>query len=139
MIICSETTTTLSTTTEPTTISSTTTTEFSTTTTQTTTIQTLPPGCNAGNLDERVCKVEDIIEEFHINFKNIKDGKEELQEALENQNSLIAEILEENQQQKLLIEELQSELKANSDNFGASLEDLQEQVLILSTRPCSCH
>jgi len=128
------TTTTQSTTTTIPPTTSSTTTEFLTTTTQ-----TLPPGCNAGNLDERVCKIEDSIEEFHDNFKDIKDGNEELIEAMDNQNKIIAEILDENQQQKLLIEALQNDLKAKSEGFAAYLEDLEEQVLIFTTRPCSCH
>lgn len=132
MKVTTTTTTQSTTTTIPSTTSSTTT-EFSTT------AQTLPPECIAGNLDERVCKIEDSIEEFHDNFKDIKDGNEELIEAIDNQNKIIAEILDENKQQKLLIEALQSDLKAKSESFAAYLEDLEEQVLIFTTRPCSCH
>ena len=110
-----------------------------TTPTTTTTDQTLPPGCVSGSLDARVCEIEDAIEEFHENFQGIKDDKEEMKESLENQNALIAEIMDENQRQKIIIEELQSSLKNKTDNFSAALEELQNQVLILTTRPCSCN
>ena len=83
-----------------------------TTTTSTTVItteQTLPPGCNGENIYERVCNVEHKVESLS-----------ELSSEVENHSSLIAEIQDENQKLK------------------DALEELQNQVLILSTRPCSC-
>jgi len=65
-------------------------------------------------LDERICKLEDLNEEFIEN--------------LDNQNSLISEIQHENQQLRGITKELREEL-----------EELKNQVLILSTRPCSCN
>jgi len=79
-------------------------------TTSITTDQTLPSGCSGENIYERVCKVEDKM-----------DSLEELSSEVENHSTLIAEIQDENQKLK------------------DALEDLQNQVLILSTRPCSCH
>ena len=74
------------------------------------TTSTLPPGCSSENIYERVCKVEDKVESL-----------EELSSEVENHRTLIVEIQDENQKLK------------------DALEDLQNQVLILSTRPCSCH
>ena len=89
-------------------------------TTSTTTDQTLPPGCSSENIYERVCKVEDKVESL-----------EELSSEVENHSTLIAEIQDENQKLK---EKLEEQTKA----FAEALEDLQNQILIFTTRPCSC-
>ncbi|XP_070494579.1 leucine-rich repeat-containing protein 15-like [Chironomus tepperi] len=56
--------------------------ETTTGTTSTTTEQTTTPACEAGNLDDRVCRIESEIEEFHGNFHNINDELEDLRRQI---------------------------------------------------------
>jgi peptidoglycan hydrolase CwlO-like protein len=61
---------------------STTTTTTTTIITTTTTEETSTPGCEDGNLDNRVCRIESEIEEFHGNFQNINEELEELRRQI---------------------------------------------------------
>jgi len=49
----------------------------------------LPPGCSDGNLDERVCRLEDENEEIQQNFGN---QIEALVKENEEQRSLLADL-----------------------------------------------
>ena len=84
----------IETTTIPTTLTSifTTTKSFSSTPTTTSYVEqtttsglTLPPGCIGGNLDERVCRIEDDIQDFHDQNKNFTLILEEMREDFQNQ------------------------------------------------------
>ena len=48
----------------------------------TTTALTLPPGCIGGNLDERVCYIEDEVQGFHGQNKNVMATLDDLQEQI---------------------------------------------------------
>lgn len=56
--------------------------ESTTRITSTTTDLITPPACEVGNLDDRVCRIEGEIEEFHGNFQNINNELEDLRRQI---------------------------------------------------------
>lgn len=93
---------------------------------------TLPPDCVDGNLDERVCLIEDDFQNLKKNFKDI-----------EAENFRLSTVTDELQADVGYLREEKMELQKNFDehvkNTAEALKVLEEQILILSTRPCSCH
>ena len=121
-----------------------------------TTSRTLPPGCYYGNLDERVCRLEDLNEEFGENLKsqgslivNIQEENERLNNVTSDLQNKIEDLVKEKEamredlegqieEQKLVTKELQDNLENQSKLFAASLKELENKILELSNRPCAC-
>ncbi|XP_070489945.1 toll-like receptor 13 [Chironomus tepperi] len=106
------------TTTPTTTVPSTTIT--STTNESTTTRPTLPPGCTDGNIDERVCRLEDRNRDLEEENKELTNVTTAMQEQIDDQSKLI-----ENLEQQSL-------------GFNSAIEELERKILELSHRPCAC-
>ena len=82
---------------------------------------TTPPGCIIGNLDNRVCRLEDQFEEFDGNFES----------EISRLNSVTEELLNE-------IEVLRIEKIEFQQNMAEAIDNLQEQIIELASRPCGC-
>ncbi|XP_070489931.1 leucine-rich repeat-containing protein 15-like [Chironomus tepperi] len=111
-VLFPETTSTAPTTTASTTTVSTTT-ITSTTNESTTTRPTLPPGCTDGNIDERVCRLEDRNRDLEEENKELTNVTTAMQEQIEN-------------------------LEKQSLGFTSAIEELERKILELSHRPCAC-
>lgn len=72
---------------------------------ESTTDFTLPPGCISGNLNERVCRVEDMTEELQQNFEEYSYV---FREDLKNQSLIISDILDDNKEMRLKLEEMEN-------------------------------
>lgn len=112
-ILQSETTTVIQPTTQPTTSS----------------VQTFPPECVSGNLEERVCKIEEEQMEFRENIQELRDENQRLRDE-------INAVSDENEKLNATIEELQDNIKEQNKIFTKALDDLQDQILKLTTYPC---
>lgn len=72
---------------------------------------TLPPQCNEGDLDERVCGLENTNEEFREKFYNQEVFNHELQENFKNQSLA----------------------------FSNAIRELEKRIEELANRPCACN
>ncbi|CAG9801720.1 unnamed protein product [Chironomus riparius] len=137
---------TTTTTAHPTTTSSQQTTRQTTTTTHpttneiitTTTEKPLPPGCSNENLTERVCLIEDEHKEFRISFTELREENAKLLK-------IIDDILKEKESMALRIDDLEkknenlrTDFEKQNKDVSEMFENIQNQILIMSTRPCSC-
>lgn len=85
------------------------------------TTTTPPPGCIVGNLDNRVCRLEDQFEEFDENFQAENSRLNSVTEGLRSE-----------------IEVLRREKLELEQNMAAAVEDLQKQINDLANKTCGC-
>ena len=90
----------------------------------TTTAFTLPPGCVGGNLDQRVCRIEDEFQEFH---GNVTATLSDQQGQNENVTASLDDLRDQNKN-----------LTAAIEDMLVKLGDHQYQINELSNRPCAC-
>jgi len=86
-----------------------------------TTTTTPQPGCIVGNLDNRVCILEDQFEEFDENFQAENSRLNSVTEGLRSE-----------------IQVLRREKLELQQNMAAAVEDLQTQITELANKPCAC-
>ncbi|KAL7043457.1 hypothetical protein ACKWTF_001515 [Chironomus riparius] len=92
------------------------------------------PGCVSGNIDERVCRLEDDNEVFYKNFQEIEEQNQQFVAVTDGLQIQIESLTKKNEDLIDYIGDLNESLKSQA----VALEELKNQVLVLSTRPCSC-
>ncbi|KAL7043521.1 hypothetical protein ACKWTF_001551 [Chironomus riparius] len=113
---------------------------------------TLVPGCIGGNIDERICIIEDTNQEFKDDINFLKTQNQKLENNLEEQSVKMSDLQDENERLFKLTEvmgemiedlikeknEMRENFESQSKYFSASIEELKNQMLELSSRPCAC-
>ena len=106
---------------------------------QTTT--TSSPGCGIGNLNERVCKLEEDNEEFRKYFEELREEDSRLGLITDELESEVKELIDEKDELRKIIEAQQEQIKsleAKDKVIISTLEYLEEKILELTTYPCAC-
>lgn len=97
--------------------------------------------CPSGQLSDRVCSLEKLVDNYCIDSSSIIPRLDKLEAENSSIKSQTSQLMLENSQIKDQLEEISHEnlaLKEQLERVLYRLDDAEEKLLELSTRPCSC-